>query len=132
MLGYGFWQRQYGGDTSVIGKTVRVNQHPATVIGILPFDFVGLDPEHGELNEVWLPIKKITYFVNESKLLTSFDASNSGVHMFGRLKPGISFKGAEASFSRWRKNCCASTLVICKKGKACGRTGRLRRSHGAV
>ena len=97
VLGYGFWQRQYGGDTSVIGKTVRVNQHPATVIGILPFDFVGLDPEHGELNEVWLPIEKITYFVNESKLLTSFDASNSGVHMFGRVKPGISFKAAEAS-----------------------------------
>ncbi len=97
VLGYRFWQRQYGGDTSVIGKTVRVNQHPVTVIGILPFDYVGLDPEHGELNEVWLPIEKITYFVNESKLLTSFDATNSGVHMFGRVKPGISFKAAEAS-----------------------------------
>ncbi len=97
VLGYGFWQRQFGGDTSVIGKTVRVNQHPATVIGILPFDFAGLDPEHGELNEVWLPIERIPYFVNESKLLTSFDASNSGVHMFGRVKPGISFKAAEAS-----------------------------------
>ena len=70
VLGYGFWQRQFGGDTSVIGKTVRVNQHPATVIGILPFDFAGLDPEHGELNEVWLPIERIPYFVNESKLLT--------------------------------------------------------------
>ena len=97
VLGYRFWQRQFGGDTSVLGTTIRLNQHPATVIGVLPFDFVGLDPEHGELDEVWLPVEKLSYFVNESKLLTSFDASNSGVRMFGRIKPGISFKAAEGS-----------------------------------
>lgn len=97
MLGYRFWERQFGGDVSVIGSTVRLNQHPATVIGVLPYDFVGLDPEHGELDEVWLPLEKISYFVPESKLLTSYDANDSGVHMFGRVKPGVSFKSAEAS-----------------------------------
>jgi predicted permease len=97
VLGYRFWQRQYGGDTAVIGSTIRLNSHPATVIGVLPFDFIGLDPEHGELDEVWLPIEKVQYFVNESTLLTSFDSSKSGVHMFGRVKPGITFKAAEAS-----------------------------------
>ncbi len=97
VLGYRFWQRQFGGDTAVVGSTIRLNNHPATVIGVLPFDFVGLDPEHGEMDEVWLPIDKIQYFVNESTLLTSFDASKSGVHMWGRVKPGISFKAAEAS-----------------------------------
>jgi predicted permease len=97
VLGYRFWQRQFGGDNSVIGSTVRLNQHPATVIGVLPHDFVGLDPEHGELDDVWLPIEKISYFVPESKLLTSYDASQSGVTMFARVKPGISLKAAEAS-----------------------------------
>jgi predicted permease len=97
VLGYRFWQRQYGGDNSVIGSTIRLNNHPATVIGVLPVDFVGLDPEHGELDEVWLPIEKIPYFVTETALLTSFDASKSGVHMWGRVKPEISFKAAEAS-----------------------------------
>ena len=97
VLGYSFWQRQFGGDTAIVGSTIRLNNHPATVIGVLPFDFVGLDPEHGEMDEVWLPISQVPYFVNESKLLSSFDASKSGVHMFGRIKPGISFKAAEAS-----------------------------------
>ncbi|MBZ5533378.1 MAG: ABC transporter permease [Acidobacteriia bacterium] len=97
VLGYRFWQGQFGGDPSVIGRTIRLNQHPATVIGVTSFDFVGLDPEHGEMDAVWLLLDKIPYFVPESKMLTSFDANNSGVHMWGRVKPGISFKAAEAS-----------------------------------
>lgn len=97
VLGYRFWQSQFGGDPSVIGRTIRLNQHPATVIGVTPFDFAGLDPEHGEMDAVWLLLDKVPYFVPESKLLTSFDASNSGVHMWGRVKPGTSLKAAEAS-----------------------------------
>jgi predicted permease len=97
VLGWRFWQSQFGGNPSVIGKTVRLNQHPATVIGITPYDFVGLDPEHGEMDAVWLPIRQVPYFVPESKLVTSFDAAESGVHVWGRVKPGISFKAAEAS-----------------------------------
>src|SRR5260370_41485708 len=37
VLGYGFWQRHFGGDASVVGTTIRLNQHPATIIGVAPF-----------------------------------------------------------------------------------------------
>ncbi len=97
VLGYRFWQSQFGGDPAVIGKTIRLNQHPATVIGVTAGNFVGLDPEHGENDAVWLLIDKFPYFVPESKMLTSFRIDDSYVQMWGRLKPGVTFKAAEAS-----------------------------------
>jgi len=97
ILGHGFWQRHFGGDPSLVGKLVRLNQRPAAVIGVLPFDFVGLNFEQGENNEVWVMISKFRYFVPESRLLTSFDVTESGVHMFARLRPGVSRSAAAAA-----------------------------------
>jgi predicted permease len=89
VLGHGFWQRQFAGDPTIVGKTVRLNQRPATVIGVIPFDFLGLDPENGAANEVWVMISKFSYFVPETRMLVSFDGNDSGVHMWARLKPGV-------------------------------------------
>jgi predicted permease len=97
VLGYQFWQRRFGSDAGIVGQTIRLNQLPVTVIGVAGFDFSGLDPERGEEAEVWLVISKLPYLVPETKLLTSFDAYDSGVHMWGRLKPGITQKYAEAA-----------------------------------
>jgi len=36
VLGYGFWQRRFGGEDSVLGKTVRINNSLMTVIGVTP------------------------------------------------------------------------------------------------
>ncbi len=97
VLGYRYWQNRFGGDPTVVGKTIRLNQRPATVIGAIAFNFSGLDPEHGEEDGVWLMISKLPYFVPETKLLTNFDFSESGVHMSGRLRPGTTLTAAEAS-----------------------------------
>jgi hypothetical protein len=67
------------------------------VIGVLPFDFIGLDVEHGENDEVWVMIPKLPYFVPESKMVTSFDLNDSGVHMSARLRAGVSRKAAAAA-----------------------------------
>src|SRR6266700_4126081 len=42
VLGYGFWQRRFGGDPAVIGSIVRLDGNPARVIGVAPSDFHGL------------------------------------------------------------------------------------------
>ena len=51
LLGYGVWQDRYGGSPEVLGKTIRVNAVPATVIGIMPqgmkFPFDA---------ELWMPL----------------------------------------------------------------------------
>ncbi|HEY7403326.1 MAG TPA: ABC transporter permease [Candidatus Angelobacter sp.] len=95
VLGYGFWQRQFGGDAAVVGKTISLNQHPATVIGVTPYDFTSLDLDEGTHDDVWLLVEQENYFVPQSRVLTSFDANDSRVHMWGRLKPGVSVKAAE-------------------------------------
>jgi len=40
LLGHGLWQRRFGGDSSVVGRTVRINGDGYTVSGILPADFM--------------------------------------------------------------------------------------------
>jgi len=39
MLSYELWQNRYGGDPAVVGRQIRVDAHPATVIGVMPKDF---------------------------------------------------------------------------------------------
>ncbi|HEY6308842.1 MAG TPA: ADOP family duplicated permease [Candidatus Angelobacter sp.] len=97
VLGYRYWQNHFAGDATVVGRTIRLNQHPATVIGVTAFDFSGLDPDNAEENGVWLMLSRLNYFVPGNKLLTNFDINDDGVHMSGRLKPGTTIKAAEAS-----------------------------------
>jgi predicted permease len=97
VLGYKFWQRHFAADPSVVNKVVRLNQRSATVIGVLPFDFIGLDTEHGENDDVWVMIPQLPYFVPETKMVTSFDLNDSGVHMSARVKAGVSRKAAAAA-----------------------------------
>ena len=40
LLGYGLWQRRFGGDTAIVGQQVRLNGEPYQVVGILPEGFV--------------------------------------------------------------------------------------------
>ena len=42
VLDEGFWQRHFGADASVIGRTIRLNGKPATIVGVAPRDFSGL------------------------------------------------------------------------------------------
>lgn len=98
MLGYGFFQRHFGGDPGIVNSTIRINQRPVAVIGVLPSHFVELDPGGTEqADDVWLLIDKEAYFVPDAKTLASFDPSDSGVRMFGRFKPGVTFKAGEQS-----------------------------------
>ncbi len=90
VLSYGYWQRQFAGNPSIVGRTVHLNNKPATVIGILPYDFASLG---GQRPDVWLPISQQPYFVEGSHVLT--DPSDSAVRMWGRLAPGVSAKAAE-------------------------------------
>jgi putative ABC transport system permease protein len=39
VLGYEMWQRRYGGDANILGRTIRLNDNPVTVVGVMPPDF---------------------------------------------------------------------------------------------
>jgi hypothetical protein len=53
IISHSFWQREFGGDTDVLGKTLAVNRMPLKVIGVLPQGFTGMDPMiHPQFNRV--------------------------------------------------------------------------------
>jgi predicted permease len=91
VLGYPYWQHHFGGDPNVIGKAIRINQQPATIIGVTPEILATPGHAHPDL---WLPMKKVPYFVPGSTALVDTGSSGS-VEMWARLAPGVSAKAAE-------------------------------------
>jgi predicted permease len=92
VLGYWFWQRRFANDPSIVGRTLRLNGKPATVVGVASPQFGGL---HVDQPDLWVPIAQQPYFVAGSQLLTDFSSENASVNMWGRLQPGVSPKVAE-------------------------------------
>src|SRR5262245_58641740 len=39
IIGYEMWQRRYGGDANILGRTIRLNDNPVTIVGVMPPDF---------------------------------------------------------------------------------------------
>jgi predicted permease len=89
VISYGFWQRRFGGDPSVVGRIIHIDKKPATIIGVLPYAFASLG---GQRPDIWMPIIQQPYFVEGSHTLT--DPGDSSIRMWGRLAPGVSAKTA--------------------------------------
>jgi predicted permease len=87
VLGNGFWQRHFGGDPSVVGRIIRLNDKPATVIGVAAPEFTGLSLDQPD---VWAPIHQQPYFATGSRILTDFTDGSGDVEMWGRLRPQVS------------------------------------------
>jgi putative ABC transport system permease protein len=92
VLGYGFWQRQYGGNTSAIGSVLTLNGHPFQVAGIAPAGFFGL--EVGHAFDVAIPLCAEAILNHDDNRLNSrYWWWLAGM---GRLKPGWSVARASA------------------------------------
>ena len=50
IIGYSIWKNRYGGDPDVLGKTLRINGQPATIIGVMPDGM-----RFPDNSEVWAP-----------------------------------------------------------------------------
>ena len=91
VLSQSFWQRHFGADPSIAGKTIRINGQPATVVGVASSEFSGLGFSTPDL---WAPITQQPYFVKGSRL-TDFSDTGFSVPMWGRLQPGVTPAVAE-------------------------------------
>jgi predicted permease len=88
MLGYGFWQRKFGGDRSIVGKTIHVDGEQREIIGVMPQRFQFLAEE-------------------DPALFTPFQFDRSKTHLgnfsyraLARLKPGATLDDARADVAR--------------------------------
>src|SRR6185436_1021512 len=75
MLSHELWQRRYRGDPAVVGRRIRVNGKPHTVIGVMPPRFT-----FPEAQKVWIPL-------GPDAAADQRDARD--LFTFGRLKPGV-------------------------------------------
>jgi len=96
VLGYDYWQSRFGGDPGVVTKTIRLNDKPVEVVGIVPSEFGGL-VWHAHL---WMPTSQYPYLTGEGGAQGALlaDYGTQRTYMFGWLKPGISRETAEAEF----------------------------------
>ncbi|MGH9815692.1 MAG: ABC transporter permease [Candidatus Acidiferrales bacterium] len=92
LISYGLWQRRYGADRNIVGRTIQVDDRQATVIGVLPRDFRWMDgvARRGEA-DVWAPLEQ-NPFMQRGRRVRVFT-------LVGRLRPGITLQQAQAEFS---------------------------------
>ena len=93
VLGYGCWERRFGSDPSIIGKTVQFNSRPFTIIGVAPKGFIGTEVCYAP--EMFIPMMMAKAIEPSSTYLEKRDSNN--MFAVGRLKPGVSFAQARAS-----------------------------------
>ncbi len=94
MLTFNYWKQRFGGDPGIVGKTLIVNGHDMTVIGVAQPGFDGV--ELGFSTKIFIPIMmQQQIIVGNEKMLT--DRRSRWVNAFGRLKPGVSQTQAKAS-----------------------------------
>jgi putative ABC transport system permease protein len=83
------WERRFNRDPSVIGRTIRVDRHVFTIVGVTPRGFFGVAP--GLAPEITIPL---TSTANPSWLTST---TSSSIHMLGRLRDGIGLERSNAA-----------------------------------
>jgi predicted permease len=94
VVSYSFWRNHLGFDPAIIGKSLRINGHPCTILGVGPEDFAGASPMI-YASDLWLPLS-IQGIVPElvDHALERHDAAI--FHVVGRLRPGVPEARAES------------------------------------
>ena len=93
VLSYNCWQHRFGGDPTIVGKTVDFNSRPFTVIGVAPKGFIGTEVAYDP--EMFIPVMMAKTIEPESRWLDKRDSNN--LFTVGRLKPGVSFAQAKTA-----------------------------------
>jgi len=86
LLSDGLWQRQFGGDRSIVNQTVQLNGETYTVVGVMPAGF-----QFSGSRELWVP-----FVIDPQKEPWRADRTNRNLSVFARLKPGVTLSHANA------------------------------------
>jgi putative ABC transport system permease protein len=110
VLSYGFWQRRFGGDTSVVNRQLTLNDKSYTVVGITPADF-----RFASDSDIYVPmglsVAEVPFYKERG--------SHPGLWVTGRLKPGVTMEGARAELD----------TIMARLGQQYPETNKGRRIH---
>jgi putative ABC transport system permease protein len=94
VIGYAVWQNHFGGDPQIVGKTIQINRHPYTVIGVTPRAFTGCAT--GLRTEMWipLPMDRDVWGANRPEY-----RADVWLNAIGKLRAGVTKDQAEAELN---------------------------------
>lgn len=120
VLSYRYWERRFGLDPVVVGRTITINGRAATVVGVTPRPFLGIEP--GREYDLFLPMARVESFGPEWCSLAKED--HWWVQILGRLRPGVSEQEARAALD----------VVLARAGAAYAETPKqkLRPFHAVL
>ena len=84
VLSYAFWHSYFHDDRAVIGRTLQINKHPMTVIGVAPRGFKGTELFFAPA--MWIPLLEEPLLQGQNNLQYR---GNHSTMLIGRLKPGV-------------------------------------------
>ena len=93
MLSYSYWRNRFGGDPNIIGKTLVVNAHNLTIVGVAQAGFDGM--ELGHQAKLFVPMNMAAQMIPNWTHLE--DRRAHWVNAYGRLKPDVTLEKAQAS-----------------------------------
>ncbi len=109
VLSYQFWQSQFGGETAVLGRTIRLKDAPFTIVGVLPRGFHSSDVDRAP--DIRLPMPA-------GAVLFGPDPDSLGFQILIRLAPGVSpLRAASAMLPELRRVAMETALELNSKRK---------------
>lgn len=106
VISYSYWRRRFAGDPAVIGRKVRLNNYPFTIIGVAPPGFFG--EVVGDHLDVWAPMMMQPQLMPTEDFLENANAYSA--LLIGRRKPGVSLGQARANVNAVVEQALTSTL----------------------
>lgn len=94
VLSYDYWLARFGGDRSVVGRKVLINNYPMTIVGVSAAGFAGLDPTYSP--QIRVPVQMMRILVPEWDWVKIDDRRSRWVQVFARLKRGYTVESARA------------------------------------
>ena len=101
VLGHGYWERALGADPEILGKTVRINGRPYTVVGVAPEGFNGM--MRGLVPEFWVPMMMSPVIMGGSTDRLERRSSRN-LFLKGRLRSGVTVEQAGAALATLSSN----------------------------
>src|SRR5262249_31334763 len=113
ILSHALWQRQFGGDRAIIGRSVVLDGQQFEVVGVMPERFTF--PITSNSPELWIPMSKLRTTTDGSPPMTE-QRENDFLFCIARLKPGVSIQQAQANIqtvtANWRQQYPDSKLHV--------------------
>ncbi len=94
VVGYDLWKNRFDGDPSIIGKTMQINLHPYTIVGVASRGFQGCKP--GLRADVWIPLGMDPQIWGSNR---ANRRDTSWLQVLGKLKPGVTQHQADTELN---------------------------------